>query len=112
MKVWLGSDSADSAVATDLVSTATIPTETLFTEPQTPLEAQLACIWAEVLGVQRVGRDDDFRALGGHSLLATQVVARIRRETGRRLSLASFCCRQTISGLARALAAIDDGRGV
>src|SRR6185369_8315646 len=41
------------------------------TDPETPLERQIAAVWSEILGHQRVGRDDDFFALGGHSLLAT-----------------------------------------
>ncbi|MFJ9610297.1 amino acid adenylation domain-containing protein [Kitasatospora sp. NPDC101176] len=48
-------------------------------EPEDGAETLIAGIWAEVLGVERVGALDDFFDLGGHSLLATQVVARLRR---------------------------------
>ncbi|HEX2092176.1 MAG TPA: amino acid adenylation domain-containing protein, partial [Longimicrobiaceae bacterium] len=45
-------------------------------------EAALADIWSEVLGVERVGRGDDFFKLGGHSLLAIQVIARVLQVLG------------------------------
>jgi amino acid adenylation domain-containing protein len=48
--------------------------------PQGPLETALAAIWAEVLGVERVGRDDQFFALGGHSLLVMRVLAHVRQK--------------------------------
>jgi amino acid adenylation domain-containing protein len=47
-------------------------------EPSTDTERRVADIWAQVIGVERVGAGDDFFLLGGHSLLATQVVARVR----------------------------------
>jgi amino acid adenylation domain-containing protein len=46
--------------------------------PRTPVEATLAAIWREVLGVNRVGVEDDFFDLGGHSLRLTQVLVRVR----------------------------------
>ncbi|MDT5116098.1 MAG: mycobactin phenyloxazoline synthetase [Mycobacterium sp.] len=46
--------------------------------PSTPLESALAGIVADLLGLDRVGVDDDFFALGGDSVLGTQAVARIR----------------------------------
>lgn len=46
--------------------------------PREGLETVLAELWAEILQVDRVGRDDDFFALGGNSLLSTQLVAQLR----------------------------------
>ncbi|WP_460415195.1 amino acid adenylation domain-containing protein [Pseudomonas sp. microsymbiont 2] len=43
-------------------------------------EQRLAALWAELLGVARVGRHDHFFELGGHSLLAVQLIERMRRE--------------------------------
>ncbi|MFI0165618.1 amino acid adenylation domain-containing protein [Streptomyces sp. NPDC017095] len=48
-------------------------------EPRTPDERTMAAIWAEVLGVERVGVTDDFFDLGGDSILSIQVVFRSRR---------------------------------
>ncbi|MBK4996151.1 non-ribosomal peptide synthetase [Pseudomonas sp. S37] len=53
---------------------------TLYRAPETPLQAQVAAIWADVLQQTQVGLDDNFFALGGHSLLATQVVSRVRQQ--------------------------------
>ena len=55
--------------------------------PRTPVEEVLAGIWAEVLGVERVGAADSFFDLGGHSLLATQVMSRLRSAFGVEMPL-------------------------
>jgi amino acid adenylation domain-containing protein len=47
--------------------------------PRTPVEEELARIWAELLKIDRIGIHDNFFELGGHSLLATQVLSQIRR---------------------------------
>ena len=49
-----------------------------YVAPRTPTEEVVARIWAEVLGLERVGVEDDFFDLGGHSLLATRVITRVR----------------------------------
>ena len=58
-------------------------------------------------GVETVSRGDDFFALGGHSLRATQLVARIERELGIRVQLATVFEQPTLQGLA---AAVDEAR--
>jgi non-ribosomal peptide synthetase component F len=49
-----------------------------FVAPCSPIEQQLADIWATLLGVEKVGRHDNFFDLGGHSLTAAQIASRVR----------------------------------
>ncbi len=69
--------------------------------PQGEVEEALAAIWAEVLGVPRVGRRDNFFELGGHSISALRVVAmaRLRNIPGLKLTLRSMISTPTIQQL-------------
>ncbi|MEE4186789.1 MAG: amino acid adenylation domain-containing protein [Gammaproteobacteria bacterium] len=71
--------------------------------PATPTESALQLIWADLLGLEQPGVQDDFFALGGHSLLATKLVSRIRDEFGIELALHTVFDQPTITGLATAL---------
>jgi acyl-coenzyme A synthetase/AMP-(fatty) acid ligase/acyl carrier protein len=71
--------------------------------PRTPLESQLAVIWADVLGVTQIGVEDDFLTLGGHSLTATQILSRIRDRFGLELPFPTLFETSTIAGLAERL---------
>ncbi|MFF4815699.1 non-ribosomal peptide synthase/polyketide synthase [Kitasatospora sp. NPDC001309] len=69
--------------------------------PRTDAERALAGIWAELLGVERVGLDDDFFLLGGDSILSIQVVSRAR-AAGLALSPRDLFRHPTVAALAAA----------
>jgi aryl carrier-like protein len=56
--------------------------DSYFVDYRDDLERRIVLIWRELLGLARVGVEDNFLELGGHSLLATQLLARLRRELG------------------------------
>jgi amino acid adenylation domain-containing protein len=71
--------------------------------PRTPREQVLCQLFAEVLGVRRVGVDDGFFSLGGHSLLATHLVNRIRAVLGVAVSIREVFRARTVAALAEEL---------
>ena len=76
--------------------------------PRNADEERLAKVWAEVLGVERVGIDDNFFGLGAHSLLAIQVISRIRDAFGVEPPIKVLFDAPTIRLLAEYLAARSD----
>jgi amino acid adenylation domain-containing protein len=73
-----------------------------FEPPRTPIETAMANVWAEVLGVPRVGRNDNFFDLGGHSLLAAQLVGKLNRMLGIDITLRQLFESPSVRGLALA----------
>jgi amino acid adenylation domain-containing protein len=71
----------------------------------TAREEALCCLFAEVLGRDPVGVDDNFFALGGHSLLATRLVSRVRAALGADLSVRAFLQAPSVAGVIESLAA-------
>ncbi|WP_158628843.1 non-ribosomal peptide synthetase [Dyella choica] len=71
-----------------------------YTEPVTDVEKKLAALWQQVLGVERIGLNDNFFQLGGDSLSAAEMIARFPDCFGMELPLASLFEASTIAGLA------------
>ena len=71
-----------------------------YAAPRNAIEQRLAAIWAEVLGLEGIGVDDNYFELGGDSLLATQMFSRIREAFAVDISLETVLFNQTIAELA------------
>ncbi|KAK3807086.1 MAG: hypothetical protein J3Q66DRAFT_392743 [Benniella sp.] len=74
----------------------------VYEEPQGDTETTVAEIWADLLHLNRVSRNDNFFALGGHSLLAVQMIERLRR-VGLTLSVSALFKTPTLSALVHSL---------
>ena len=71
-----------------------------YVAPRDETELVLCRVWAEVLGLDRVGIDDDFFSLGGHSLLGAKLFTRLDEEFGRSYPLGVLFTASTIRSLA------------
>ncbi|UXY15520.1 amino acid adenylation domain-containing protein [Chitiniphilus purpureus] len=80
-----------------------------YAAPQGEVEVLLAGIWAEVLGLERVGRYDHFFELGGHSLAAVRVAALWAERHGHALPVRAFFEQPTLAALAGQLPATGTG---
>ncbi|NEW09308.1 amino acid adenylation domain-containing protein, partial [Paenibacillus sp. SYP-B3998] len=74
-----------------------------YVAPRTELEAGLAIIWQEVLGLAKVGVKDNFFEIGGHSLRATTLVSRVHKEMGVSVPLRDVFRFPTVEGLAQVM---------
>ncbi|MER7172958.1 amino acid adenylation domain-containing protein [Streptomyces mesophilus] len=75
-------------------------TDTAYRAPRTSREETFAALFAEVLGVEKVGIDDGFFALGGHSLLAVRLSHRALAETGTEIPVSKIFDLPTVAALA------------
>ncbi|MGW2746442.1 amino acid adenylation domain-containing protein [Streptomyces sp. NPDC001450] len=79
--------------------------EAAYAPPRDETERIVAEVWADVLGLDRIGIDDSFFDLGGHSLLATMAVSRIAQRLDREIELRTVFEHPTVRGFAPRVAA-------
>ena len=75
-----------------------------YVAPGNESEQTIADIWQQVIGIERVGINDNFFDLGGHSLLAIKLIGRLREAFDIELPFARLFAAPTVAGLARAIA--------
>ncbi|MDQ2857020.1 MAG: amino acid adenylation domain-containing protein [Candidatus Eremiobacteraeota bacterium] len=101
---------AEATAFGDVAGGAGAPREA-FVPPASALEAVLARIWSELLGVADVGATENFFALGGQSLVAMQVVARTRETFSVEIPVRALFANPTVAQFARALSALEQTPG-
>jgi amino acid adenylation domain-containing protein len=74
-----------------------------YVAPRTPMEESLAALWQELLGLERVGAEDDFFFLGGHSLLAVRLISRLRERHAVNITTRLVFQSSTLAAMAKSL---------
>jgi acyl transferase domain-containing protein/acyl carrier protein len=74
-----------------------------YVAPRTELEALIARLWADVLGLDRISVTENFFDVGGNSLVAIQVISLVRKETGLRLPMRMLFENPSVEGAAAAV---------
>jgi thioester reductase-like protein len=82
-----------------------------YVPPRSEAERKLAAVWSELLGVERVGMDDDFFELGGHSLMLAQMTRRLRGVFTAPLAVRDLFEASTIASLAALIEAREGAGG-
>jgi acyl carrier protein len=80
-----------------------------YVAPSNSVEQTIADIWRGLLGLDRVGVNDDFFNLGGHSLLAIELVSKIHDAFQVELPVGRFFQSPTVAGLAQAVGDFQSG---
>lgn len=84
--------------------------EAAYVAPETDIERQIAIVWQEILGLQKVGLDDNFFDLGGNSLLLAQVHSKFQELFEKSIPIVEMFGNPTISALTKYLDAAQDER--
>ncbi|HEV3456784.1 MAG TPA: SDR family NAD(P)-dependent oxidoreductase, partial [Thermoanaerobaculia bacterium] len=84
--------------------------ETAYVAPRGELEARIAAIWSNLLGIDRIGVFDDFFELGGHSLLGTRLMSRVREALGVEVPLGKLFEAATVADLAAVVERLRQGQ--
>jgi amino acid adenylation domain-containing protein len=82
-----------------------------YVAPRTSLEQTIALVWQQVLGLERIGVDDDFLMLGGDSLRAAQVVSRVSAAVGVEVHMWELLEAASVAQLAGVVAAKGGSQG-
>ncbi|MBR1230344.1 amino acid adenylation domain-containing protein [Bradyrhizobium sp. AUGA SZCCT0176] len=72
-----------------------------YAAPEDEIEIALAEIWTELLGVDRIGRNDHFFELGGHSLLAVRLLSRVSQDLGVSIQISDLFVHPELAQFAR-----------
>ena len=81
-----------------------------FVAPRNDFEAKLCIIFSQVLGIEKIGANDNFFRLGGHSLLAAQAAVRVKEVFGVGLELRTFLVSPTVAALAKQVESLFSAR--